>query len=92
MQDVKETTFARECKNHLKKNVERKMKGIMSGVLDLIEVCYPNDENRFKTIRGKILSVINDEKRDLMTEIDSYVIFKKLYHTELPFGKEKDNG
>ncbi len=94
MQQVEDTNWSKACREHLKKGVNKKTNNMIARTLDAIELAYgvDNDSQIFQLVRGKVLGILNDEKRDILDEIDQYVVFKKVYTIEMPFiGKEIRN-
>jgi hypothetical protein len=89
MRQIKEDKFSEACREHLKENFKRKMNRLISDILSFIEIGYGGNDNRYRMVRSKVLTLINDELRNVSKELDEYVIVKKVFKQEMPFiGKE----
>lgn len=92
MEKVEETRFSEGSRRHLQKSVVRRFNKAMAEILNAVELAYKQDkkgDDKFWAVRKTILDVMNDEKNNLLSETEKYVIFKKVYYMEMPFvGKE----
>jgi hypothetical protein len=76
-------------KEKLKASVRHKIRRTFVGCLDIIEkelmaLGIDKDSDVFKTIRKKILSVGNDQVRNMEAELEKYNIEFIPYHITLP--------
>jgi hypothetical protein len=57
-------------KKRLCQVIKTKADGLSGEILSRIELMIPHEDGRLKTLRGQVLTVINDKVREIETEID----------------------
>ncbi len=73
----------------LNKVIQKYLNRLMVGALDIVENEY-NKDDRFTFVRSKILSLGNDQKRDIEELLEKYII-KEEFKLLMEFKKELEN-
>ncbi len=73
----------------LNKVIQKYLNRLMVGALDIVENEY-NKDDRFTFVRSKILSLGNDQKRDIEEFLENYII-KEEFKLLMEFKKELEN-
>jgi len=73
--EKKEDNYSKGSRQKLKAAMRHKIKRTFVAALDAVEVeLRPEEKERFKRIRGKILSAGNDQVRNMEMELERYNI------------------
>ena len=73
--EKKEDNYSKGSRQKLKAAMRHKIKRTFVAALDAVEVeLRPEEKERFKRIRGKILSAGNDQVRNMEIELERYNI------------------
>ena len=73
--EKKQDNYSIGSRQKLKAAMRHKIKRTFVAALDAVETeLQPNERDRFKRIRGKILSAGNDQVRNMETELERYNI------------------
>lgn len=87
--EKKEDNYSKGSRQKLKAAMRHKLKRTFVGALDAVESeLRPDEKERFKRIRSKILSIGNDQIRNMEIELERYNIeFIPYQITILPLDK-----
>lgn len=78
-------------KEKLKSAMKHKIKRTFVGSLEILESELRNQPELYKRVRAKILSLGNDQVRNMEVELEKYNIEFIPYHIEFRSIKEKDD-
>lgn len=92
--EKKEDTYSRGSKEKLKASMRNKLTRTFVGCLSAIEsellaTGKPEDKERFKRLRSRILSTGNDQIRNMEAELEKYNIEYIPYHIEFRVATER---
>jgi hypothetical protein len=93
--EKKTDNYSKGSRDKLKAAMRHKIKRTFVGALDAVEKELlssgnASDKERFKRIRSKVLSIGNDQIRNMEVEMDKYNIEFIPYHIDIPCIPLKD--